>query len=170
MNVSTRVACALQPIQSYLFALSDSIDCHLIYAIYSENNYVTNRVMPMMCTSYRYTSITSYRHTSITSYRYTSITSYRYTSITSYRYTSIAVCYGCRKFSLATLIENKCAMKLIIGRYTPISMMISTVSSRFEERKTSEPGQDVLNIRLRFYRACSCQIKLLTYFQLGLFF
>ena len=36
--------------------------------------------------------------------------------------------------------------------------MPTTVSSRFEERKISEPGWDVLNFRLRSYLTCSGQI------------
>ena len=51
----------------------------------------------------------------------------------------------------------------------PPSSKKPTVSSCFEERKISEPGWDVLSVRLRSYRACSCQIGLFTYFQNWLF-
>ena len=42
-------------------------------------------------------------------------------------------------------------------------------SSCFEERKISEPGKDVLSIRLRSYRVRSCQVGLFTNFQKGFF-
>ena len=46
-------------------------------------------------------------------------------------------------------------------------MNAATVSSRFEERKISEPGWDVLNVSLGSHRTRSCQIGLYTYFQKG---
>ena len=35
--------------------------------------------------------------------------------------------------------------------------------SKLEERKISEPGQDVLNVRIRSYHVRSCQIGLFTF-------
>ena len=61
-------------------------------------------------------------------------------------------------------------VEIFSNKVLPIEAVLNTVSSRFEENKISAPDQDVLNVRLRSYRARSRQTGLCVYFQKGLLF